>query len=203
MSSLARAAQPCNTHLPPSDASAGSDTRVPPFAGRKPGLPVLTSTLVLSLQNDWRGKRTRGAKDEASRPVIHPPTRLSPPHAAGAQPRGSRGRGPLAAAAAALFSAVSPPEGPRLTPPGLPWGGGRPAGRPLPQGQGAAVRGRAAAAPGAVSAGRGQPAPPAPCRAVPYGTVRLRQGRGAEGGAARPVPSPRRLLLLHLLPLRQ
>lgn len=59
MSSLARAAQPCNTHLPPSDASAGSDTRVPPFAGSKPGLPVLTSTLVLSLQERLEGKKNQ------------------------------------------------------------------------------------------------------------------------------------------------
>lgn len=66
----------------------------PPLQGANPVSPSSQVRSSFPFRNDWRGKRTRGAKDEASRPVIHPPppTRLSPPHAAGAQPRGRKPR---------------------------------------------------------------------------------------------------------------
>lgn len=97
----------------------------PPLQGANPVSPSSQVRSSFPCRNDWRGKRTRGAKDEASRPVIHPP----PPNPALPASRSRRPAPGKEAEAGApspppYFSAVSPPEGPRLTPPGLPWGGG-------------------------------------------------------------------------------
>lgn len=73
----------------------------PPLQGANPVSPSSQVRSSFPCRNDWRGKRTRGAKDEASRPVIHPPPQPGSPRLTQPAPspgEGSRGRGPLAAA---------------------------------------------------------------------------------------------------------